>query len=311
VLCAVGLALSSSSDEEADLTRSIVQREKVLARGYAELEITIADDFPLGIAQLGYIPGFRFLTDLMVREVGDGALLTYAWSDSDCWQINIGTQDDEAVRTIVFRETSIATGDGRIWEERFLTSYGDEPLHREFAALLWPFSVAGEFHLFPFTFGRSVDYGRVYSMFDRSVEVVTDSKGEVQSSRVLVACTDASDQAETTVGRDTIDVARGYALLRREWPMVGLDVVYKDLQLFDGTVWMPTRCVFALREDGAAPVTIWTSTLKALKVSCDDREFHFSLPTGAGIQRVPWTEEPARPRKPSLWDYLKRMWGLE
>ena len=305
VLAAAATAVQADVAQET--LDSMLAREEAQVSGSARLKVTVACDIESAVGDLWRHSDFSFLTGRMSAEVGEGVLLDYAWSGTERWRIEVRSLQEQAIRTLVWNGSSIDTGDNRVWDNRFHTTYGRTQLSYEFAGLLWPYYVAAYHHVFPMTFGKRANFRLGYSFFQCTLETRMAS-GEDQGDPRLIGFRTRHDLAGLVpagklAGLLTIDVANGYALLRKAHPLVGMVVTYDDHELVSANVRMPRLCRYAIRADDSEQMLLWTSELVSDRTRVGDTpsDTAFQIVANTAMQQVCWPKKQRRAYSDRTW----------
>jgi hypothetical protein len=194
------------------------------------------------------------LFDRIAGELTSTAFLECVWRGQDVWRIDLLAEDGAVLRTIISDGSRIDTGDGTVWDARFLTDYRHAPEEfcHEFAALTLPYQFFAGL-LFPLSEGGRTNFRWLNAWYDfveredsdstdGSSPTVTfdyrhramDIVGYEPPGRILHQFPYLSVRLDTEHGH----MPRRIAIMQGTAPIAYMD--YGDPVMIDKDLWVPT-----------------------------------------------------------------------
>ncbi len=194
------------------------------------------------------------LFDRIAGELRNAAILECAWRGTDLWRIDLRAEDGALLRTIVSDGRRIDTGDGSVWDARFLTDFRHAPdeCRYEFAGLTLPYQFFAAL-LFPLSEGGRTNFTWLNAWYD----FVERKHGEATDPSAPTVTFDYRHRAMDIVGYEppgrifhqfphlsvTLDTQHGY-MPRRIANMQGAAPIaymnYGEPVMIDKDLWVPT-----------------------------------------------------------------------
>jgi len=225
----------------------IVMRRRMPPRLWPSLEESM-DEAPADDTSL------EGLFDRIAGELRNAAFLECAWRGTDLWRIDLLAEDGAVLRTIISDARRIDTGDGNVWDARFLTDFRHAPdeFSYEFAVLTLPYQFFAAL-LFPLSEGGRTNFRWLNAWYDF---IERKDRGAADPSSPTVTF-DYRHKAMDIVGYEppgrifhqfpylsvTLDTKHGYmprriANMQGAAPIAYMD--YADPVMIDKDLWVPT-----------------------------------------------------------------------